>query len=241
MNLRKTSRNDRNAEPGNWRPGDLLLFSGCHCLSWTIRIGTCSRFSHVGGLAYVDRTLIWRAVDGGWMTGLSEAQVDELACGFRAGWLLFESTTLVDSPCRITDQLIKGVQAHRPMSRITRYKGEVCCCGGRIRDGVCNRCGPRRYRDERASAAARGYDWQWRNFRLWYLSLPGNETCRRCAERGIDTPSRQVHHIKDLATHPELKYELSNLEPLCDSCHSKETKGRSGVATERLMHSSRGA
>jgi hypothetical protein len=110
---------------GDWQHGDLLLFSGRHCLSWTIRVGTCSHFSHVAGVAEITRAHIWEAIEGKWLTGLPREKAEELARGFRPGWLLFESTTLVDSPCRITGQRIKGVQAHRPMSRIARYRGEV--------------------------------------------------------------------------------------------------------------------
>lgn len=34
-------------------------------------------------------------------------------------------------------------------------------------------------------------------------------------------PTQQVHHIKPLATHPELAYHLDNLMSVCIRCHSK--------------------
>jgi len=109
---------------GDWQPGDLLLFSGRHCLAWGIRIGTCSRWSHVGGLAYVDQGHVWQAIDEGWLSVPQERQ-HQLIHDFRVGWHLFESTTLVDSPCRIVGAKIRGVQAHRPMTRVVRFNGDV--------------------------------------------------------------------------------------------------------------------
>jgi hypothetical protein len=41
------------------------------------------------------------------------------------GPLLFESTTLCDEPCILTGKVQKGVQAHRPLSRIFNYPGAV--------------------------------------------------------------------------------------------------------------------
>lgn len=41
-----------------------------------------------------------------------------------------------------------------------------------------------------------------------------NNTCQNCGNPGND-----VDHIQKRSTHPELKYELSNLVTLCRPCH----------------------
>ena len=41
-------------------------------------------------------------------------------------------------------------------------------------------------------------------------------------ERRDDTETaKQVHHVKGLATHPELAYDLDNLMSVCTRCHAK--------------------
>jgi 5-methylcytosine-specific restriction endonuclease McrA len=34
----------------------------------------------------------------------------------------------------------------------------------------------------------------------------------------------EVDHIKPVRTHPELSFDLSNLQTLCASCHTKKTR-----------------
>lgn len=47
--------------------------------------------------------------------------------------------------------------------------------------------------------------------------------------RGVTRTATQVHHIKGLATHPELAYVASNLMPLCSACHARiEREYRAG-------------
>jgi len=60
-----------------------------------------------------------------------------------------------------------------------------------------------------------------------------NYECQECKRNGlvkVDSKREQgkrkekvleVHHIKDIETHPELALELDNLETLCISCHNK--------------------
>jgi 5-methylcytosine-specific restriction enzyme A len=59
---------------------------------------------------------------------------------------------------------------------------------------------------------------RWRGLRLEALRRDGFK-CRQCGARG----RLEVDHIKPERTHPELRFELSNLQCLCPSCHSKKT------------------
>jgi len=43
--------------------------------------------------------------------------------------------------------------------------------------------------------------------------------CVQCGARG----RLEVDHIQPVRTHPELAFDLSNLQSLCPSCHSKKT------------------
>jgi hypothetical protein len=43
-----------------------------------------------------------------------------------------------------------------------------------------------------------------------------NFTCKRCGAYGVKL---EAHHIKRFATHPELRFEVSNGITLCKSCH----------------------
>lgn len=76
----------------------------------------------------------------------------------------------------------------------------------------------------RGSSSSRGYDYRWSVFARGYLMrFP------RC--KGLhDTVvlASEVDHIVPLAEAPERKYDETNLQGLCKSCHSKKTM------TERL-------
>jgi 5-methylcytosine-specific restriction endonuclease McrA len=52
-----------------------------------------------------------------------------------------------------------------------------------------------------------------------YLDSVYGHTCSMCGVGG----RLDVDHIKKRGSHPELRYELSNLRYLCRSCHIKET------------------
>lgn len=45
----------------------------------------------------------------------------------------------------------------------------------------------------------------------------------RCVECG-NSGRLEVDHIKPVRSHPELAFELSNLQTLCASCHSRKTR-----------------
>jgi len=64
----------------------------------------------------------------------------------------------------------------------------------------------------------------WRKCRA--LKLRRNPLCERCESEGRTREASQVHHKTDLADAPELAYVLTNLESLCQECHSRETMMR---------------
>jgi hypothetical protein len=74
-----------------------------------------------------------------------------------------------------------------------------------------------------ARAAAIRNSPRWRAVRKWQLAReplcfdPFSDHERR----GTTETARQVHHIKGLATHPELAFHSSNLMSVCTGCHAK--------------------
>jgi len=52
--------------------------------------------------------------------------------------------------------------------------------------------------------------------------------CVKCSARG----RLEVDHIKPVRTHPELSFELTNLQTLCIRCHSAKTKLECGFGNE---------
>lgn len=76
------------------------------------------------------------------------------------------------------------------------------------------RCLEHRRKDDRASAAGRGYDRRWRKIRWTFLCE--HPFCDVCGELAVD-----VHHKRTLregGTH-----DLGNLQALCHACHSRLT------------------
>lgn len=61
---------------------------------------------------------------------------------------------------------------------------------------------------------------RWRILRARYLSDHG--VCEGCRRR----VSEHVHHRVDIAVDPTRMYDPTNLEALCASCHSRETRRR---------------
>lgn len=68
----------------------------------------------------------------------------------------------------------------------------------------------------RPSAAARGYDSDWRRLRAEWLNV--NPTCVACGE-----PAKHVDHIVSIRDAPMRRLDPSNLRSLCHSCHSRRT------------------
>lgn len=48
-----------------------------------------------------------------------------------------------------------------------------------------------------------------------------NPLCELCQRQGRVTAMNEVHHIQQVATHPELALRWNNLAALCTKCHAK--------------------
>jgi 5-methylcytosine-specific restriction protein A len=63
-------------------------------------------------------------------------------------------------------------------------------------------------------------DRRWRRVRL--LHLKDEPLCRHCKEKGLVVAAEMVDHIKPLTAGGE-KYDDSNLQSLCSTCHNIKT------------------
>jgi 5-methylcytosine-specific restriction protein A len=67
---------------------------------------------------------------------------------------------------------------------------------------------------------------RWRKLRQFFLRrFP---ICAECERQGQTRPANEVHHKMDRQKRPDLAFDQNNLESLCKSCHSRETRKRSG-------------
>jgi 5-methylcytosine-specific restriction enzyme A len=64
---------------------------------------------------------------------------------------------------------------------------------------------------------------EWKELRLQALERDRHE-CQSCRRKGRYRRAKNVHHIKDVKTHPELALDLDNLESICIQCHNDEHK-----------------
>lgn len=83
---------------------------------------------------------------------------------------------------------------------------------------------PTRAPDDRPSAHARGYGYRWRKLR--YAVLAREPLCRACDALGLTVPATDIDHVLSKAGGGS--DELSNLMPLCHSCHSRKTTAEDG-------------
>ena len=60
---------------------------------------------------------------------------------------------------------------------------------------------------------------QWKSVRFLAKRRDGFK-CVECGARG----RIEVDHIKPIRTHPELAFDLGNLQCLCPSCHTRKTR-----------------
>lgn len=60
---------------------------------------------------------------------------------------------------------------------------------------------------------------RWKALRLEALRRDDFQ-CVQCARRG----RLEVDHVLPVRTHPELSWELFNLQTLCPSCHARKTR-----------------
>jgi 5-methylcytosine-specific restriction protein A len=73
----------------------------------------------------------------------------------------------------------------------------------------------------RGSAAERGYDSEWRRFRV--LTLQRDKyLCQHCLANNRVEPATEVDHIKPLAQGGD-RLLLENVQSLCHPCHVKKT------------------
>lgn len=77
------------------------------------------------------------------------------------------------------------------------------------------------YDQERGSAASRGYDRKWREFRILYLQ--DHPLCVDCLIENVVRAAEEIHHTIKVRKRPDLQYEESNLLALCKPHHSVRT------------------
>src|ERR1017187_1324822 len=78
-----------------------------------------------------------------------------------------------------------------------------------------------RWSVERETACKRGYDRQWRNWRLWYLQR--HPLCSDCEAIGLVKLAEEVHHKVKLVMRPDLQFIEANCMPLCKAHHTIRT------------------
>ncbi|HEY8066243.1 MAG TPA: HNH endonuclease [Methylosinus sp.] len=67
---------------------------------------------------------------------------------------------------------------------------------------------------------------RWKSLRFIVLRRDGFKCVTpECGARG----ALEVDHIKPVRTHPELAFDLSNLQSLCVACHSRKTRLEIGL------------
>ena len=104
----------------------------------------------------------------------------------------------------------------------------ICGCGAIVK-GSCDRCIAKRNASSdqlRGTTAERGYDHQWR--KLSERFRKHNPLCKNCYTLGRVEPAVDVHHIKPIRTHPELRLEWENLMSLCRACHDMIEREENG-------------
>lgn len=103
-------------ESHTWMSGDVLAFSGRGRMSRLIRWATCSRYTHVAVVAYVDKSDLGYVPPDVPLLLMEEWQPRPI---------LFESTTLASDPCIFAGRPIAGAQAHEIDRRLAEYPGAV--------------------------------------------------------------------------------------------------------------------
>ena len=109
-----------------------------------------------------------------------------------------------------------------PGCQVTAPVGERYCDWCRDKAEVEDRIRARKREQRRGSSSERGYDYRWQRFRSSYLAE--HPLCESCLARGEAEAANELHHRKKLADYPELKYEPTNLMPLCKRCHDERTR-----------------
>lgn len=64
---------------------------------------------------------------------------------------------------------------------------------------------------------------EWKVIRKQALERDHYE-CQSCKQKGKYSKAQNVHHKKEVKTHPELALDLDNVESICIPCHNDEHK-----------------
>ena len=65
---------------------------------------------------------------------------------------------------------------------------------------------------------------RWRKLRAEFIAR--HPLCQRCEAKGETTLAKVVHHVKERLNFPALAYTWSNLEAVCNKCHTVGHKKR---------------
>ena len=71
------------------------------------------------------------------------------------------------------------------------------------------------------NSASRGYDHNWREFRLAVLA--DRPLCQDCEQHGRVTAAEEVHHVVKVRDDITRRLDRENVLALCKSCHSART------------------
>lgn len=75
--------------------------------------------------------------------------------------------------------------------------------------------------ERKGNASDRGYGYRWRQLATRFRAQ--HPYCAKCLEEGRFVLGECVDHIKPHNGDPNLLYDLTNLQTLCWSCHSRKT------------------
>lgn len=95
-------------------------------------------------------------------------------------------------------------------------------CGELCAAGKCDEH-KRQAGQQRGSGKDRGWTPKWARFRKRYLD--DNPNCLDCLDKDPPqwTPATDIDHVDGTGRNGPRAYDLTNLRPLCHSCHSKKT------------------
>lgn len=95
-------------------------------------------------------------------------------------------------------------------------------CPALTRDGYCPAHTREAPQEQRPTAAQRGYGAKWARYSKRYRQE--HPYCIRCLERGRQTPTAAVDHIKPVTSPGDQGFwDVDNHQPLCLSCHAAKT------------------
>lgn len=81
---------------------------------------------------------------------------------------------------------------------------------------------------ESRPAYRRLYGRQWAAYSKAFLSRPENVFCKECMKDGKEVIANQTDHITPHRGDYGLFWDVTNHQPLCESCHSSKTVKEDG-------------